>query len=716
MLEFRASRPSSPRTFRIAAVTFLLVSVAFLLCITFQLGGVRFATAVNDIGSGLASALAAITCGLAARRTRRSTRLGWALLAGSALAWTAGEMIWSYYEVGLGLRVATPSSADVGFLLSVPLAFAGILVFAISASRRTEGLRALIEGLLIASSLLLVSWEAILRAAFADSSLTILGRLVNLTYPVSDVALLSIAVIALTRVSRADRKQIAFLCAGIISIAISDSAFAYLTAATAYTGSSLDTGWLAGYLLIVLASLRARDIPTAGEESRRAATVRMSAPYAAIVLASITALVVVASTGRLDQVAVMIVTAIATFALISQFLAITENQASLRQSRANEHALLESQRSLAQVIDNAPVALFSIDSEGVVTLATGRALKGFGEQSAHLTGQNIREVLRDSPEFLAAVELALAGQPGQLVASYELGDLDVRLLPIYEGGRIISVSGVAIDVTERRLTEQVRKESEAKSRFLATMSHELRTPLNSVLGFADLLLDQVKGPLNEPQKRYVTNIASSGKHLLSLINDVLNLSKVASGEIEVVIRRVAVEEAIIDAVAKIRPLADRKGLALVVVDSSHPEALADPLRLQQIVLNLLSNAVKFTPDGGRIEVQCRKHGSFVEVEVSDSGIGIPDQHLARIFDEYSQLDDSYSRKQEGTGLGLAVSRRLAELMSATLTVDSVVGRGSLFRLRLLASVVPAEDAAGGSDGYDGPQAKPDQVPSEVAQA
>ena len=154
-----------------------------------------------------------------------------------------------------------------------------------------------------------------------------------------------------------------------------------------------------------------------------------------------------------------------------------------------------------------------------------------------------------------------------------------------------------------------------------------------------------------------------------------------------------------------------------MVASSRPEALADPLRLQQIVLNLLSNAVKFTPDGGRIEVQCRKHGSFVEVEVSDSGIGIPDQHLARIFDEYSQLDDSYSRKQEGTGLGLAVSRRLAELMSATLTVDSVVGRGSLFRLRLLAaSVVPAEDAAGGGEGYHGPEAKPDQVPAEVAQA
>ena len=191
-------------------------AIASEVCIAFNLGGAWFATAVDDIGSAVAALLAAVACGVAACLTRRATRFGWALLAVSALAWAAGETYWSYIEVGLGLAVPSPSWADVGYLLSVPFGFAGVLVFAISASRRTEGLRALVDGLLIASSLLLVSWEAILRVTYADSSQSVVGKLVNLSYPVADVALLTIAVIALTRVSRGSRAPIAS-CAGLVS-------------------------------------------------------------------------------------------------------------------------------------------------------------------------------------------------------------------------------------------------------------------------------------------------------------------------------------------------------------------------------------------------------------------------------------------------------------------------------------------------------------------
>jgi PAS domain S-box-containing protein len=367
------------------------------------------------------------------------------------------------------------------------------------------------------------------------------------------------------------------------------------------------------------------------------------------------------------------------------------------------------------VIDNAPVALFSIDTAGVLTLATGNALKGFGERAVHLAGRNVREVLRDSPAFLAAIEGALAGRPGQVIATFEHGDLDVRLLPVFEDGRITAVSGVAIDVTERRLAEQVRRESEAKSRFLANMSHELRTPLNSVLGFAELLLGQRRGDLTPSQQRYVGNIVASGKHLLTLINDVLDLSRVASGEVEVVIRNVTVAEEINAAMVKIRPLADRKRLLLAFDEGEGLEALADPLRLQQIVLNLLSNAIKFTPSGGRVKVATRRTGFMVEIEVTDTGIGIPTAYLERIFDEYSQVDDAYTRDQEGTGLGLAVSRKLAELMSATLSVESELGRGSVFLLRLpAASVVPAENAAGGGKGYHRPDDEPAKIAAEAS--
>jgi signal transduction histidine kinase len=711
-----AAAHTSTRVFRAAAVGMLTAVVAYELVINLQLGGPSFATAVDDIGQALAALLAGIACGVAACRTGHSTRLGWALLAAAAFSWATGEIFWSYLEVGLGQVVPSPSPADIGFELMVPFAFAGVFVFVVAASRRAEGIRAFVDGLLIASSLLLVSWETILRSTFAMSSQSALGELVNLSYPVSDVAMITVVVVALTRVSRNGRLAVALLGTGFICIAVSDSAFAYLSAVTNYRSNALDGGWLAGYLLLALASLRARQIG-AGENEKLSQGVRSIAPYVAIVLAVGTVAVVLVSEGSLDAVAVRIGAAIAGFSIVSQLLVNLDNRILLRQSRANERDLLESRRSLEQVIDNAPVILFSINTEGMLTLATGKALLTFGERGASLTGHNIREILHASPGFLAIVEEALLGRPGQVIAAFEHGDLDIRLLPVVEDGQVTFVSGVAVDVTERRQALQVRRESEAKSRFLATMSHELRTPLNSVLGFAELLLGERRGKLNEAQQRYVGNIVDGGRHLLSLINDVLDLSRVASGELEVVVRRVVVEEEIAAAVAKMRPLADRKRLDLSVSGSGPTEARADPLRLQQIVLNLLSNAIKFTPEGGRVEVRTSRAGGLVEVEVSDTGIGIAAEHLDRIFDEYSQVDDTYNREQEGTGLGLAVSRHLADLMSATLSVESGVGKGSRFILRLPAiSVVPTEDPAGGEQRQGRPDGEAEEVAAEAAQA
>ena len=707
---------TSTRVFRAAAAGMLVTVIAYELVINLQIGGQTFSTAVDDIGQALAALLAGLACGIAACRTQRSTRLGWALLAVAAISWGAGEIDWAYVEVGLGQVAPSPSAADIGFELMVPFASAGVFVFAVAASRRSEGIRAFVDGLLIASSLLLVSWEVILRTTFAMSSLSALGKLVNLSYPVSDVAMITVVVVALTRVSRNARLAVGLLSTGFICIAVSDSAFAYLTALTNYRSNALDGGWLAGYLLVALASLRAQQIG-AGENEKLGQGVRNIAPYVAIVLAVATIAVVFVAEGSLDKTAVKIAAAIAGFSIVSQLLVNLDNRILLRQSRANELALLESRRALEHVIDNAPVILFSIDPDGTLTLATGKALLTFGERGANLTGHNVREILHASPEFLGAVEEALLGRPGQLIAAFEHGDLDIRLLPVFEDGQVAFVSGVAVDVTERRQTLQVRRESAAKSRFLATMSHELRTPLNSVLGFAELLLGQRRGKLNEKQQRYVGNIIAGGQHLLSLINDVLDLSRVASGELEVVLSRLVVEEAIAAAVTKMRPLADRKNLDLSVCDSGPTEAYADPLRLQQIVLNLLSNAIKFTPKGGRIGIRTRQAGSVVEVEVSDTGIGIAVEHLDRIFEEYSQVDDAYNREQEGTGLGLAVSRRLADLMSASLSVESRVGQGSLFRLRLPAvSLVPAENPSGGDQREDRPEGEAEEIAAEAVEA
>jgi len=690
--------PTSTRCFWTVAAILALAAAGDEIVIYFRVGGDTAATAVDDLGSAVAALLAGIGCTAAAYRTAGRIRAGWLPIGISAFSWCAGEVAWSWLEVFLGQTVPSPSIADLGFIAAIPLAVAGLLFFAAAAGRRAQRARTLVDGLVMATALLFVSWEAVLRPIFSDSTQSLLGKLVNLAYPVADLVMFTIVIVALARVRSGSRFPMVLLGLGVVFLAVSDSAFAYLNAVMAYNTTGLDGGWVAGYLLIALGSLAAKPDPERPAEKRLTGIGSLAAPYLALVLALADGALVVLRHGRIDGVGLWIAASLGIFILLSQLLVIIDNRALLRQSLAAQQALVESQRTLTQVIASAPVVLFSISSDSIVTLATGQALAGFGERAAHVAGRSVDDVLGRFPDLIAAIEGAQAGRAGQLTVAFEHGDLDIRLMPVFDDGGVTSVSGVAIDVSERRISEQARRESEAKSRFLATMSHELRTPLNSVLGFAELLLGQRRGPLNDPQRRYVSNIAASGQHLLTLINDVLDLSRVASGDLEVAIEQVAVGEAVADAVTKIRPLSDRKRQLLRSGPSGRLVVMADPVRLQQIVLNLLSNAVKFTPEGGRIEVRTEARDGFVQFEVKDSGIGIAPEHQEKIFDEYSQVDDSYNRDHEGSGLGLAVSRRLAELMSGTLTVTSRVGRGSVFRLRLPSPpFLPANRPAGGDD-------------------
>ncbi|HVD01859.1 MAG TPA: PAS domain-containing sensor histidine kinase [Candidatus Dormibacteraeota bacterium] len=658
--------------------------VAFSLWLLLNLGGMRVATAVDDFGELAAALLAAIGCAVAACRTRGRSRVAWALIAVSCGSWAAGEAAWSYVEVIRGLRVGNPSPADFGFLSAVPFGVAGLLLFAAPARRGWERMRALVDSLLIAACFLFISWEFLLWPIYRTSLLSPMAKLVTLAYPVGDVAMLTIAAFALSRVRRESRTSVMLLAAGIFGLSIAGSASAYLSATGSYSGSAVDTGWMAGFLLILLASLRSRTDSLHREDSGETPVglVRMLIPNLALLAALVCGSWVLFSGGNVGQVALGIALTAATFTLASNLLVQFENQGLLESRLVSERALVDSRRALLQVVDSAPVILFAINPAGTLTLVTGAGLAGFSERAANLEGRNVREVVRDSPEFLAAVEAALAGRPGQPLTRFEHGDLDVRLLPVTENGALVSVSGVAIDVSERRRAEVARGESEAKSRFLATMTHELRTPLNSILGFAELLLGERRGPLNEQQRRYVGNVLGSGRHLLALITDLLDLSRVAAGEVEVNLQRVNLAEAVQEAADKIRPMAERKRLELTVDEPGPPEVMADPLRLQQVLLNLLSNAVKFTASGGAIGIGSRPDGGRVQIAVRDTGVGIRPEHRDLIFDQYSQLDGPDGPVREGIGLGLAVSRRLAVLMNGSLDVESTVGAGSVFLLRL----------------------------------
>jgi signal transduction histidine kinase len=237
----------------------------------------------------------------------------------------------------------------------------------------------------------------------------------------------------------------------------------------------------------------------------------------------------------------------------------------------------------------------------------------------------------------------------------------------------------------------MRQESEAKSRFVAAMSHELRTPLNSILGFSQLLASSGTGELNDRQHRYVGHIESSGRHLLALINDVLDLSKVEAGQMEVELEPIELQPMLDEAINQLRPLADAKPLELVLDPAPGIWIRADRRRFLQVMLNLLSNAIKFTPQGGKVRVVGARAGRTAEISVIDNGVGIPSGEQQRIFEEFTQVDRQGSQSTEGTGLGLALSRRLLQLMRGSIHVESEEGTGSTFRV-IVPRIRPGEVA------------------------
>jgi signal transduction histidine kinase len=225
---------------------------------------------------------------------------------------------------------------------------------------------------------------------------------------------------------------------------------------------------------------------------------------------------------------------------------------------------------------------------------------------------------------------------------------------------------------------QLEVASEHKSHFLANMSHELRTPLNAIIGFSQVLRQRLFGPINEKQEEYLDDILSSGHHLLSLINDVLDLSKVEAGQVELDVVTFSLREAIERGVVMVREPATRRGVAVALelapdVDLVH----GDERRLRQVVFNLLSNAVKFTPEGGNIVVASAHVDGEVQVSVTDTGPGIAAQDRERIFEEFQQTEVGVQQR-EGTGLGLALSKRLVELHGGRIWVESEPGHGSCF--------------------------------------
>ncbi|MDQ6919802.1 MAG: ATP-binding protein [Candidatus Dormibacteraeota bacterium] len=348
---------------------------------------------------------------------------------------------------------------------------------------------------------------------------------------------------------------------------------------------------------------------------------------------------------------------------------------------------LRIEERLAALLRSAPVILFSLTPAGIITVAGGSGLADLELGPDHGVGRSVFDVFADQPEFVHGFQAALAGRETSGEVLHEgLGRwFAAGATPVFENGQLMAVTIVATDITDRRAYQQALFESQAKSRALASMSHELRTPLNSILGFSQLLqAGTIAGELNDRQRRYVDNVVKSGEHLLDLVNDVLDLAKSESGQVELELESVVLDEAVARALSTVRPLADAKGLSLSQEASAGSLVRADPQRLHQVLLNLLSNAIKFTEVGEVAISSNSAEEGWVSVTVADTGIGISAADQAVIFDEFVQLGSGWADGQRGTGLGLSLTRSFVEAMGGTIWTISEPGGGSRFTFRLAA--------------------------------
>jgi PAS domain S-box-containing protein len=380
--------------------------------------------------------------------------------------------------------------------------------------------------------------------------------------------------------------------------------------------------------------------------------------------------------------------------------------------RARERELRESESRYKDLFDRAPVPYEETDRQGIVRrfnqevclllkCSPDRILGGFAWD---FVAPDQREAFRRA----MLERVAAAAETAPFECEYLLEDGSRIVVEIRESliktdaGEVTGVCRSLLDVTERKLAavaarkvaqyamelrnkneqlahalEAARSATDAKSRFLASVSHELRTPLNGIIGFSELLYDGKLGPLSEDHREIVGDILSSARHLLQLISDILDLSKVEAGRMEFNHEHGALDPLVQEVRDVIRPLADRKAIRLSTEVPQDLCASVDRPRFKQVLYNYLSNAVKFTPEGGRVVVRILKSGDCLRLEVEDNGIGIEPEDLSRLFRDFQQLPTS-RKDGQGTGLGLALTRHIVEAQGGTVGVRSTPGVGSLF--------------------------------------
>lgn len=361
---------------------------------------------------------------------------------------------------------------------------------------------------------------------------------------------------------------------------------------------------------------------------------------------------------------------------------------------ASERFMIEREiQKLSQAVIQSHASVVITDPEGNIEYVNPRfaLVTGYSEEEA--IGQNPRILKsgRHSDEFYEQMWATITSGntwKGEICNKNKEGGLyweSATISPIVDDkGEVVNFVAVKQDITDlKKAKEEAERATRAKSDFLANMSHELRTPLNAILGFSEMLATEMAGELNDIQKEYLNDVYESGNHLLLLINDILDLSKVESGNMELDLSKVEIGSLIERCLVFFKEKALKKNQTITTdIKGDIDDFLADELKLKQVLINLIGNAVKFTDDSGKITIHAQKSDKNLQITVEDSGIGIDKKDMNKLFEPFQQLENVYTKKVQGTGLGLALSQSMIEMHGGTLSVESILGEGSSFTVTI----------------------------------
>ncbi len=686
------------RPFAIASAAALVVSILFAAWTAFHWFSDQATIDVDDIGEAVAAFVAAASCALAASRNSGRTRLAWALFGASALSWGIGEVVWSVYQVGLGVAVPFPSAADAGFLLAVPLAVLGVFAFTSAPTRLATRSETVLAGAIVALSLLFVAWAFGLGKVYESSPATPAAQFIGLAYPIGDIIMATVLVVALRRARREEIGRMALLLGGLAFTALADSAFAYLTANGTYgaLGSVLDTGWVAGYLLIALAPLWPAG--TNGELKAEGPLElwQLALPWVAVFAAAVTAVRLAVLDQSLDRFATVLAGGIGILMVASHVLSHRDSLSLLQKSQRAEAQLGRRNRLLDEIISHAPLGIARVGTDMNIVDVNPRMAALLRTEPDKMIGAPVAKYLH--PEEFARVYAIFQPLWKGTMETVESDSRAVRgdsteawlhwsatgvrsasgridyFLAMYEDTDAEHAANEAATAHLAGL-ERLNK---LKSEFVSLVSHEFRTALVGISGFSEMIADEDVSL--EEAKGYAADINKDAERLNRMITDMLDMDRIEAGRLTLHPQSVDLNSLLEDAVGRARASSSRHDF-VCNFERQQPIVHCDPDRIAQVVANLLSNAVKYSPDGGEITVTSVRRDNHVDVSIRDHGVGIAADFIQRLFSRYERYEKN-SNKIVGTGLGLAITRQIIEMHGGKIWVDSEPGAGSDFHFTL----------------------------------